>query len=127
MKSELIEAKLLGSYLGIKNLFLKNEGSLDCGSHKSRAAEAHVSDAIRNGYSGITTATCDELSQINATSEDIANTIHSGKSSFNEKISQFEKAVLEKLLSRCKNITEAAQISGLSRSTFDSKRKKYDL
>jgi threonine synthase len=52
------EAKNLATLFGCERLFLKFEGSNPTGTQKDRIALALVEDARKNGYAGITTATC---------------------------------------------------------------------
>ncbi len=53
-----IKAYALGKALNLDNLFLKFEGANATGTQKDRISEAHVVNAIHNGYNGITVGTC---------------------------------------------------------------------
>ncbi|MGC8608797.1 MAG: pyridoxal-phosphate dependent enzyme [Thermoplasmata archaeon] len=53
-----IKAYALGKALDLNNLFLKFEGANATGTQKDRISEAHVLNALHNGYNGITVGTC---------------------------------------------------------------------
>ncbi|BAB59212.1 threonine synthase [Thermoplasma volcanium GSS1] len=53
-----IKAYALGKELRLNNLFLKFEGANATGTQKDRISEAHVLNAIRDGYNGIAVGTC---------------------------------------------------------------------
>jgi len=54
----LSRARRLESEFGIRQVYLKLEGSNPTGSQKDRISFAQVLDALRRGYSGVTLATC---------------------------------------------------------------------
>lgn len=54
----LIRAKNLEEYLGISRIYLKLENLNPTGTHKDRISKVHVAEAVRLGFSGITTGTC---------------------------------------------------------------------
>lgn len=60
-RTRLRRASRLEAVLGFTRLFIKFEHDNPTGTHKDRAAEASVHDALRHGYAGITAGTCGSL------------------------------------------------------------------
>lgn len=58
LATPLLRADSLGSYFGVKGLYVKYEGSNPTGTQKDRAAALHVATAKSEGYDTITVGTC---------------------------------------------------------------------
>lgn len=56
--TSLSRARNLEREIGLRQLFLKFEGSSPTGTHKDRIAFAQAMDALRRGFDGVTVSTC---------------------------------------------------------------------